>query len=222
MGSSSGRRGPPITASDSPGRRSIQPAWAPAAAVCLAVLAGCGDPAGERPGDVRRYTLPRQAEPAVGDAARPGATPSAIRYELPAGWIDRGGGGMRLATLGIDGAGGHEVTVIEAAGTLEANVSRWLGQLDPAADEDDLARRSAEAIAAAETVPVGDGQATVVALFAAEPGPAGGEAAGEAILAAVIPAGGRNSLFVKFKGPAAVARRERENFGRFVSSIHWQ
>ena len=43
-----------------------------------------------------------------------------------------------------------------------------------------------------------------------------------AILGAMIPGGGGASLFVKFKGDADVAARERERFIRFVSSIRWQ
>jgi hypothetical protein len=48
------------------------------------------------------------------------------------------------------------------------------------------------------------------------------DAEGEAILGAAIPLDGNRSLFVKFKGPAAVARRERDNFIRFVSSLRWK
>lgn len=143
-----------------------------------------------------------------------------LTYDVPEGWTDRGGSGLRLTTLAIgDPSAGHEVTVIPAAGTLRSNVERWQGQLG----ETDAATRDAAvaaALAAAEKIDVGGTEATVVLLLdaaaAAEP-----TAAGQAILGAMIPIDDSTSLFVKYKGDAAVARRERENFIRFVSSLRW-
>lgn len=187
------------------------------------LLVGCQDRAAIRPGDVRSYTAPK--ETVVATPRRPDPAPSAtlaLRYEPPAGWTDRGGSGIRLATLGIGSAeDGHEVTVIQASGSLEANVARWLGQLDPAASPETLAERAAAALAAAESVDIAGTQATVVALGGNASGGAE-EPAGEMILAGVIPLDDTAALFVKFKGPAAVAGRERENFTRFVSSIRWK
>jgi hypothetical protein len=188
----------------------------------LAVAIGCGDPAALQPGDVRRYEAPK---PLQAQAVRPEKPPApegrlAVRYEAPSGWTDRGASGMRLATLAIgDVQDGHEVTVIPAAGTLEANVKRWLGQLDPAATEASLAERTTAALTGAVPVEIDGVAATIVAL------PADlttADAEGEAILAAAIPLAESQSLFVKFKGPAEVARRERDNFVRFVSSIRWK
>ncbi|MFM8413987.1 MAG: hypothetical protein ACKOCX_04605 [Planctomycetota bacterium] len=192
-----------------------------AAAGLLAV--GCENPAAIRPTDVRSYTTPKETSVAATrppDPAAPSRPP--LQYEPPTGWTDRGGSGLRLATLGIGAAeDGHEVTVIQASGSLEANVARWLGQLDPAASPESLAERAAAALAAAETVDVAGTQATVVALGGAGEG-SDQDPAGEMILAGVIPIDDTASLFVKFKGPAAVASRERENFTRFVSSIRWK
>lgn len=190
------------------------------AAVALALGAGCSSQADIRPGDVRSYRIPRPA--AAADRARPAAERAAsrIRYDVPSGWEDRGASGMRLATLALASGGQHEVTVIPASGSLESNVARWVGQLDEAADEDTRQRRAAAAIAAAESLDVDGAQTSVVLLL-----DAAAEAsadAGQAILAAVIPVDETSALFVKFKGDAAVARRERENFSRFVSSIRWK
>jgi hypothetical protein len=191
--------------------------------LCLLAVAtaGCGNDAAVRPGDIRSYTIPRPAESPV-VAARPSGTPNAesgglkLRYEVPEGWTDRGAGGLRLATLAIgDPADGREVTVIPAAGTLRSNVERWQGQLG---DTDAAARDKAveAALTAAEKLDVGGTEATVVLLLddAAD--------AGQAILGAMIPLDDSAALFVKFKGDAAVARREREKFNRFVSSIRWK
>lgn len=189
--------------------------WLCLLAVCAA---GCGDDAAIRPGDIRSYTIPRPPAAAVvaPRPAEPGPQSGGLKlsYDVPEGWTDRGGGGLRLATLVIgDPAAGREVTVIPAAGTLRSNVERWQGQLG----ETDVATRDKAveaALAAAEKLDVSGTQATVVLLLDAE--------AGQAILGAMIPLDESAALFVKYKGDAAVARRERDNFNRFVSSIRWQ
>jgi hypothetical protein len=122
---------------------------------------------------------------------------------------------MRLATVTIgDPAEGREVTVIPASGSLRNNVERWQKQLagDDATSVADAVDR---ALTDAETVDVDGTEATVVLLVAA---PA---ADGEAILGAMVPLDDTSSLFVKFKGKADVALRERSNFTRFVSSLRW-
>lgn len=184
---------------------------------------GCGPDAAVRPGDIRAAVVASGDEPATRPwrPASPAATAPEIRYEIPAGWTDRGRSGPRLATLAIpDAAGADEVTVVPAAGTLRANVDRWLGQLpgftDPAAREAALER----ALAAAEQIEVDGSRAVVVDLR--DGGVTESAAEGEAILGAMIPVDGTLALFVKYKGPAAVARRERPNFLRFVSSLRWK
>jgi hypothetical protein len=186
-------------------------------AAALPVAAGCGREADIRPGDIRTYTIPRDAEPPPIVAAPP-ETPAAaagLTYDTPDGWSDAGASGLRLATLLIGAPDDkREVTVIPASGTLEGNVDRWQGQLDPEAAADDRATAVARALADAETVDVGGTPATVVTLH---------DASGEqAILGAMIPRGDASALFVKFKGDAEVASREREKFTRFVASIRWK
>jgi hypothetical protein len=174
-----------------------------------------------RPGDIRTYSVTKTA-PAPAPASPPAHPSEAIRYDVPAGWSDRGASGMRLATLAIgDPADGLEVTVIPAAGTLRSNVDRWQGQLDADAPETQRAAAVERSLAAAETVDVGGTPATVVTLFDAAAA-AAPDAAGQAILGAMIPVADDASLFAKFKGDAAVARREREAFIRFVASLRWK
>ncbi len=192
------------------------------ACCCCGLAAGCSRETDVRSGDIRAYTVPRpparrMAEaPATADSPAPQSVAAQrLRYDVPQGWIDRGGSGMRLATLAIgDPAEGHEVTVIPASGTLRGNVERWHGQLDPQSGPE--ARRQAvdTALAGAESVTAGPLTATVVLLT--QPADTA-----QAILGAMIPLDGSGALFVKFKGDADVASRERENFIRFVSSIRW-
>lgn len=201
----------------------------------VAAACGCAPATAIRPGDIRTYTVPKDAEPvAVAAAPEPAASPartsapvasvdrgSAIRFDVPEGWSDGGASGMRLATLFIGDPGDkREVTIIPASGTLAGNVERWQGQLEAGADPADVAKKAAAAIAAAETVDVDGTPASVVLLRDAEA--SADEATGQAILGAMIPVDESRSLFVKFKGDAAVAARERERFSRFVSSIRWK
>lgn len=198
-------------------------------------LVGCQESAAVLPSDVRQYTIPRPASvartasdrsSAASDTGLPSGRESAgglrLRYDVPDGWTDRGGGGLRLATLAIgEPAEENEVTVIPAAGTLESNVARWQGQLEP--DQEPAAAEAAVrgTLDGADTIDVDGVPATVVLLLddAARAAP---EADGQAILAAMIPLDDTASLFVKFKGAAAVARRERERFVEFVTSIRWK
>ncbi len=197
-------------------------AAAPRLVVLLAVasLAGgaCRPEADILPGDIRSYVVAKNAEPTLGASAP--ATRSqraaALRYEVPEGWTDGGATGIRLATLLIgDATEKREVTVIPASGTLESNVERWQKQLEPDADAAALEAKAAAAIAAAETIDVNGTPATVVLLR-------GGTDGGEAILGAMLPVEDAATLFVKFRGAADVALRERERFTHFVSSIRWK
>lgn len=195
-----------------------------AACGLLVTTGGCGREADLRPGDVRSYRAPKVAASTPAASAAPtGAAEgrSPLRYDLPEGWSDGAAGGMRLATLLIgDPALKQEVTVIPASGSLETNVARWAGQLDAQADETARQRAAIAAISAGETIDVAGVAATVVLLL--DTAAAAGGDQGTAILGAMIPVDESSALFVKFKGPAAVARRERDAFVRFVSSLRWK
>jgi hypothetical protein len=146
-------------------------------------------------------------------AAAPGS-PS-LAYDLPAGWTDMGASGMRLATLRTgpdDAADAGEVTIIPASGTLQGNATRWQEQLTPGANPERVAR----AIEEGEKVMVHGVESTILLLLD------DAQENQQAILAAMIPLDAATSLFVKFKGPATVARTIREPFDAFVRSIRWQ
>lgn len=211
----------------------------------LPCLAGCRESAAILPGDVRQYTVPREQRPPGGETAtalprtaspRTADSPGGLRlrYEVPAGWSDRGGGGLRLATLALGDPGdGNEVTVIPAAGTLDDNVARWQGQLEPEQEASAAAAAVRAALEAAETIDVDGATATVVMLLdrkardrsarvRAATSDTDESETGQAILAAMIPLDDTAALFVKYKGTAAGARRERDRFVEFVRSIRWK
>ena len=165
--------------------RAFRHAVLAAAVIAATSTAGCSRGTAVLPGDIRSYTVSKQAEPAPITASQGDAPtkPAPVRYDVPEGWTDGGASGIRLATLLIgDPAGQREVTIIPASGTLEGNVARWQGQLDAGGEPDDLASRAAAAIEAAESVDVDGRPAKVVLLRDA--------AAEQAILGAMIPGGG--------------------------------
>lgn len=192
--------------------------------LAVAVVAtglACRPTADMLPEDVRTYTAPRTPEAPLSAAVAPAVPPTqratALRYELPAGWIDVGASGMRLATLrtaadAADPADVGEITIIPASGTLHGNATRWQEQLTPTVDPEQVDR----AIAAGEKVDVDGVEATVLMLLD------DAEENQQAILAAVIPVDDTTSLFVKFKGAASLARRLHDPFTTFVRSIRWK
>jgi hypothetical protein len=198
--------------------------------IVCAIVAGlttsCRPAADIQPNDLRTYTVPRQASPAqtaLSPSPRlptdtlPAAAPAGpvLEYDLPEGWTDLGASGMRLTTLRTgpgDVTDAGEITIIPASGTLEGNATRWQEQLTPGASPDRVSR----AIEEGETVVVHGAESTILLLLD------DAQENQQAILAAMIPLDASTSLFVKFKGPATVARTIREPFNAFVRSIRWK
>jgi hypothetical protein len=194
-----------------------------------ALLMGCDAATAIRPDDIRSYSAPKPtAMPRVASAEPFGASvpaaTSGVRYEVPEGWTDRGGSGIRLATLLIgEPSAGQEVTVIPASGTLRDNVVRWQKQLTAEADPAAVEKAVEKALAAADTVDVDGAKATVVMLTddlaGAAPEPPD---ASPAILGAMIPREDASAVFVKYRGTAGVARQEKARFLEFVASFRWK
>ena len=202
--------------------------------ILAGLTASCRPAADIQPNDLRTYTVPRSANPTPlaknslrspadtgrsepsGPSATLGASAGpALEYDLPEGWQDKGASGMRLATLrtGPDEAtDAGEITIIPASGTLQGNATRWQEQLTPGAAPERVSR----AIEEGEKVMVNGAESTILLLLDDE------DENQQAILAAMIPLDAATSLFVKFKGPAAVARTLRDPFTAFVRSIRWQ
>lgn len=201
----------------------------PCSIVC-AIVAGlttsCRPAADIQPNDLRTYTVPRQVSPAQTAASAsprlptdtlPAAAPAGpvLEYDLPEGWTDLGASGMRLTTLRTgpdDATDAGEITIIPASGTLEGNATRWQEQLTPGASPDRVSRAMEEG----EKVVVHGAESTILLLLD------DAQENQQAILAAMIPLDASSSLFVKFKGPATVARTIREPFNAFVRSIRWK
>ena len=195
-------------------------------AIVAGLTTSCRPAADIQPNDLQTYTVPRQVTPAPTAATPPPRLPSdtmpatatgglALEYDLPEGWKDLGASGMRLATLRTgpdDATDAGEITIIPASGTLQGNATRWQEQLTPNANSERISR----AIEEGEKVAVNGTESTILLLLD------DAKENQQAILAAMIPLDGSTSLFVKFKGPAAVARTLREPFSAFVRSIRWK
>ena len=85
----------------------------------------------------------------VPGAMMPVAHTADLTWTLPQGWMEGAAGGMRLATFHLKNAPQDidvSVVVLDGmAGGLEANLSRWLGQIQLSAAENDLKKLIAEA-----------------------------------------------------------------------------
>lgn len=176
-------------------------------------MAGSGATGGLASGGPARG--PFSGAPANTDA--PAANASPLKYEVPNGWVDRGGSGMRLLTLVIGETPtpptpANEVTIIPASGDLPSNVRRWQEQLSPSVDESVVNGAIEKAI-----ITKVDGVETKIVHLTDKP-----EQPQQAILAAIIPMDEQSSLFIKYKGDAQTAETEKQNFIKFVESVRWK
>lgn len=151
---------------------------------------------------------------------RPEARPSSasrapLKWTRPESWQEQPGSGMRLATLSVSNDTGLAtctfVSLSGAAGGLEANVRRWIGQLDiepPAPD-------ALSAFLERQPRLTSDGgfEGTLVDLT--ELGPT---ADGSSMLAAIFSVNG-STLFVKMTGPLALLTGEKDRFTALCQSL---
>ena len=191
-------------------------------AVLVCVL-GCGSDTAIRSTDVRRYSAPKEKTLSADDIAQAGRQTSRpqqsrqIDYTLPEGWTEVSGpSGMRLATLAIGGEEGQEISIIPASGTTRSNVERWQKQLDEEASSEEIATLVDKAMAKAGSVDVQGKKATVVLLTEAT---SNDEKDMESILGGMLPMDDSNTLFVKFRGPTEIARKEQKKFIAFMASL---
>ncbi len=200
----------------------LAPRWSGLLVVAIC-LSGCGADTAVRSTDVRRYSAPRKKTLSASDIAQANRQTSGresskqIDYELPDGWTEVSGpSGMRLATLAIgDREEGQEISIIPASGTIRSNVERWQKQLDQEAATEEIADLVDKAMAKAGSVDVQGQKATVVLLTQANDD---GNAS-ESILGGMLPMDESTTLFVKFRGPTTIARKEQKKFIAFMASL---
>jgi hypothetical protein len=175
-----------------------------------------------REGEVRRYqevtiqaAPPAAAESPMGGGRgqMTGNVPTAglrLSWDTPAGWTEKAGGSMRLATFLVGGAECSLSAFPGNTGGVEANLRRWLGQIDAEGSDEQIAGLMQRA-SAFQTKAGWDGQA--FDLSTALP-----DGATNGMRAAIIPVDGQ-SVFVKFMGPVDVLEKERAAFAALCASL---
>ena len=136
--------------------------------------------------------------------------PLALAWVTPEGWENRGASRMRIGTLVVDGV---ECTITSFPGDVggdEANVRRWLGQLNASAEADAL-----NAFISAPSVLSGAAGVPVRVFDFASLLPAGRS---PSTLAAILELEG-HSVFVKMTGDAAVLARHKAAFEALCASL---
>jgi len=186
----------------------------------LLAVAGC-----RQRSAVREYTeimtgAPPASVPAMAQSEDAAATTMArapLHWTAPAGWQESAGDSMRLATFTVpDAQGTGTCTIVAlagAAGGLEANVRRWIGQLDlpvpPDAEWQAFLKRQESFTTAAQS------QGTLVDLTQL-PG-AEGRTQGSMLAAATMIQD--QTVFVKFTGLPAQLQREKARFLELCKSL---
>ena len=197
--------------------------WGRGRLVVAICVSGCGADTAVRSPDVRRYSAPTEKTLTARDIAQANRQPSKrevskqIDYKLPEGWTEVSGpSGMRLATLAIgDSEEGQEISIIPASGTIRSNVERWQKQLDQEAPSEEIADLVDQAMAKAGSVDVEGQKATVVLLTQITDG----VKSSESILGGMLPMDKSTTLFVKFRGPTEIAKKEQKKFIAFMASL---
>lgn len=184
--------------------------------ISLITLTGC-----EQKSPERQYTEVVIEAPKAGMSAMTdphagmdiSATPD-LTWTLPQGWMEGTAGGMRLATFHLKNDPKDidvSIVVLDGmAGGLESNLSRWLGQIQLPAAENDLKRLIAEA----QSVRTKDrSEAKVYDLTGLT-----GEGNAASMIVAVISADSK-TVFVKMTGNKNNCLRQKDSFLGLVRSI---
>jgi hypothetical protein len=141
---------------------------------------------------------------------------AALSWTAPDGWREEAGSGMRLATFTIDREGSSAtctiVTLGGAAGGLEANVRRWMGQLKIA----DLPPDEFSAFLEKQERVKSEGGFDMVLVDLTELGDAAPDSA--SMLAAIVTVP-NTTAFVKFTGPTVLLKNEKESFTKLCRSL---
>ena len=171
-------------------------------------------------------------------AAEPSAAVAAATSEAPSGPASAGGlrwqhteplvrrapkSSMRAAEYGVDGDPQAELTVFyfgpDQGGSVDANVTRWLGQLTQAdgSDTTDKAKRSSREVGGiAVTLVEASGQ------YAGGMGMPGAPTSGpitDAMLLGAIASGPQGPVFFKLVGPRASVEASRAAFDALIGSL---
>ncbi len=178
--------------------------------ISLMILTGC-----EQKPPERQYTeVIIEASKADIPAMMPAVHAVDLTWKSPQGWMEGAHQGMRLATFHLENAPEDiDVSIVALdgmAGGLEANLGRWLGQIQLSVSEDALAKLITQAQVVRTT---GQIEAKIYDFTALTDG----EDAGS-MIAAMMSINGR-TVFIKMTGSKNNCRKQKDNFLELVRSI---
>ena len=184
------------------------------------LLAGCGlqKPTWQTYEEVTEVThthsspasdMPVQRAPAA-------PQPASVKWTVPEGWREEASSGMRIAAFAMDRDGAKGTcTIISlggAAGGLEANVRRWLGQLKVEAPPPNQFFAFLERQERIKSEGGFEGVFVDLTQIGSE------EATADSMLAALFTVDG-STLFVKLAAPRALLIKERDAFTKLCRSL---
>lgn len=147
--------------------------------------------------------------------ATPPAASTEFSWETPPGWREEAGFGMRLATLWIeDGDARGECTLIVLSGqtgSLEANVVRWMGQVNITPPPGPALQNWLENRPTFTTAGGHEGVLVDFDEFVTDPDAL-------STLGGIIQSG-QDTLFVKLTGPKSLLAQERDRFVALCESV---
>ncbi len=178
--------------------------------ISLMILAGC-----EQKPVERQYTeVIIEAPKAEIPAMMPAVHAADLTWTLPQGWMEGAAQGMRLATFHLKNAPKDiDVSIVALdgmAGGLQANLGRWLGQIQLSVSEDALTKLIARAQTVKTTGPI---EAKIYDFTALTDGEDTGS-----MIAAMMFINGK-TVFVKMTGSKDHCRRQKDNLLGLVRSI---
>jgi hypothetical protein len=183
--------------------------------VAMGLATGCD----KDDGGIKQYEVAHVDDtPAGGDSGAAPAAPAnaaPIQWNIPAGWRQLPGNGVRYASFAV--SADHpdlQLTVIPlpgGGGSLLSNVNRWENQLGlPPSSQDDLAKRVTRI----------DAAGTPIDLFDRTGDAPADHSQPKRILAAIADHGNL-TWFFKLTGPADQVQGQASNFADFIRSIRF-
>jgi hypothetical protein len=186
--------------------------WIWFSGLLLLFVSGC-----QKPEEIVSYTVARlparEAKPDVAEQALSADDERSLPFtaEIPEGWTALKAGPMQTALYTVrDGDRKLAVSVSTAGGDLSTNVNRWRDQVHlDSLPEAELGR-------AMRKITVDGNEAIAVEFVGTDD-----KKQPETILGVIVEARGRQ-WFIKLKGDADLAAREKEHFDEFVQSIRFR
>jgi hypothetical protein len=156
---------------------------------------------------VRPPSLPEPATAAQGSGG--------IKYAAPEGWKEEPAGGFRKASFKVkDGEQLLDVSVSDLsaqAGELLPNINRWRQQVKlPEIEQAELDKQL-------QPVKMGDVDGKMIEIVGES-----ADGSGKETILGAIAIHGDKAWFVKARGPAALAAREKARFEQFVRSLQFE